>query len=30
VMSRRHVEFLEEDKNILEHVFEETKKWRKE
>jgi UDP-N-acetylglucosamine diphosphorylase/glucosamine-1-phosphate N-acetyltransferase len=30
VMDRRHVEFLEEDKNILEHVFEETKKWRKE
>ena len=30
VMSRRQVEFTEEDKNILEHVFEETKKWRKE
>lgn len=30
VMSRRHVEFTEEDKNMLEHVFEETKKWRKE
>lgn len=30
VMSRRHVEFTEVDKNMLEHVFEETKKWRKE
>ncbi|WP_291118119.1 GlmU family protein [Flavobacterium sp. UBA6135] len=30
VMSRRHVEFTEEDARILEHVFEETKKWRKE
>ncbi len=30
VMSRRHVDFSEEDKNMLEHVFEETKKWRKE
>ncbi len=30
VMSRRHVEFSEQDKNILEHVFEETKKWRKD
>ena len=30
VMSRRHVDFTEEDKNMLEHVFEETKKWRKE
>lgn len=24
-MSRRHVEFTEEDAKILEHVFEETK-----
>ena len=30
VMDRRHVEFTEEDKVILEHVFEESKKWRKE
>jgi UDP-N-acetylglucosamine diphosphorylase/glucosamine-1-phosphate N-acetyltransferase len=30
VMSRRHVEFSEEDAKILEHVFEETKKYRKE
>ena len=30
VMSRRQVEFTEEDARILEHVFEETKKWRKE
>lgn len=30
VMSRRHVEFTEQDAHILEHVFEETKKWRKE
>ncbi|WP_394759191.1 GlmU family protein [Flavobacterium sp.] len=30
VMARRQVEFSEEDANILEHVFEETKKWRKE
>ena len=30
VMSRRHVEFTEEDIKILEHVFEETKKYRKE
>jgi len=29
-MSRRHVEFTEEDAKILEHVFEETKKYRKE
>ena len=29
-MSRRQVEFTEEDARILEHVFEETKKWRKE
>lgn len=30
VMSRRHVEFTEEDAKILEHVFELTKKYRKE
>jgi len=30
VMSRRHVEFDEQEAAILEHVFEETKKWRKE
>ena len=30
VMSRRHVEFTELDSKILEHVFEETKKYRKE
>ena len=30
VMSRRHVEFTEQDEKILEHVFEESKKWRKE
>jgi len=30
VMSRRHVEFTEQDAAILEHVFEESKKWRKE
>lgn len=30
VMSRRKVEFTEEDAAILEHVFEETKKWRKD
>ena len=30
VMSRRHVEFTEKDTKILEHVFEETKKYRKE
>lgn len=30
VMSRRHVEFSEEDAKILEHVFELTKKYRKE
>jgi UDP-N-acetylglucosamine diphosphorylase/glucosamine-1-phosphate N-acetyltransferase len=30
VMSRRHIEFSEQDAAILEHVFEETKKWRKE
>ncbi len=30
VMSRRHVDFTEDDAKILEHVFEETKKYRKE
>jgi UDP-N-acetylglucosamine diphosphorylase/glucosamine-1-phosphate N-acetyltransferase len=30
VMARRQVEFTDEDAKILEHVFEETKKWRKE
>lgn len=30
VMSRRKVEFTEEDAAILEHVFEESKKWRKD
>lgn len=30
VMSRRHVEFTDQDAAILNHVFEETKKWRKE
>jgi UDP-N-acetylglucosamine diphosphorylase/glucosamine-1-phosphate N-acetyltransferase len=30
VMKRRGVEFTEEDKAILEHVFEETKKWRRD
>ncbi|MDT0643283.1 GlmU family protein [Zunongwangia sp. F363] len=30
VMKRRNVEFTEEDKAILEHVFEETKKWRRD
>ena len=30
VMSRRHVDFTEEDAKILEHIFEETKKYRKE
>lgn len=30
VMSRRKVEFTVQDAAILEHVFEETKKWRKE
>ena len=29
VMQRRNIEFSEEDKAILEHVFEETKKWRR-
>ncbi|OWP84324.1 glucose-1-phosphate thymidylyltransferase [Flavobacterium davisii] len=30
VMGRRHVEFSEQDVKILEHIFEETKKYRKE
>ena len=30
VMDRRHMEFTEQDKAILEHVFEETKKYRRE
>lgn len=30
VMSRRKVEFTEQDAAILEHIFEETKKWRKD
>jgi len=30
VMSRRDVEFDEKEAKILEHVFEETKKWRKD
>lgn len=30
VMGRRDIEFSEEDKTILEHVFEETKKYRRE
>jgi len=30
VMQRRNVEFDEKEMRILEHVFEETKKWRKE
>jgi UDP-N-acetylglucosamine diphosphorylase/glucosamine-1-phosphate N-acetyltransferase len=30
VMSRRNVEFTEQDAAIMEHVFEETKKWRKD
>ncbi|MBQ4821800.1 GlmU family protein [Aquimarina sp. MMG016] len=29
VMSRRNIEFTEQDEKILEHVFEETKEWRK-
>ncbi|AXT50502.1 glucose-1-phosphate thymidylyltransferase [Aquimarina sp. BL5] len=29
VMSRRNIELTEEDQKILEHVFEETKTWRK-
>lgn len=30
VMSRRNVEFDEKEARILEHIFEESKKWRKE
>jgi hypothetical protein len=30
VMARRQVEFSEQDQKILEHVFEETSKYRKE
>ncbi len=30
VMSRRNIEFTKEDQSILEHVFEETKKYRRE
>ena len=30
VMARREMEFPEEDRAILEQVFEETRKWRKE
>ncbi len=30
VMSRRHIEFTKQDAKILEYVFEETKKYRKE
>jgi len=30
VMSRRDVEFSDEDAAIMEHIFEESKKWRKE
>jgi hypothetical protein len=30
VMSRRNLVFDEQEAAILEHVFEETKKWRKE
>ncbi|MFD2603221.1 GlmU family protein [Flavobacterium suzhouense] len=30
VMSRRNVEFTEQDAAIMEHIFEESKKWRKE
>ncbi len=29
VMKRRNIQFTEEDKAILEHVFEQTKKWRR-
>jgi len=29
VMSRRSIEFTEEDSKILEFVFEETKRWRR-
>jgi len=30
VMSRRNIDFTEEDKAILEQVFEDTKQWRRE
>ena len=30
VMGRRKVDFTEEDAKIMEHIFEETKKFRKE
>ncbi|MEZ4818114.1 MAG: GlmU family protein [Flavobacteriaceae bacterium] len=30
VMSRRHIEFTEEDAKILTHVFEESAKWRRD
>jgi UDP-N-acetylglucosamine diphosphorylase/glucosamine-1-phosphate N-acetyltransferase len=30
VMSRRNLEFDEKEQQILEHIFEETKKWRKD
>ena len=30
VMARRHVDFTDDDAAILEHVFEESKKWRKD
>jgi UDP-N-acetylglucosamine diphosphorylase/glucosamine-1-phosphate N-acetyltransferase len=30
VMSRRNIEFDEKEQQILEHIFEETKKWRKD
>jgi hypothetical protein len=29
-MSRRNVDFDEKEQRILEHVFEDTKKWRKD
>ncbi|WP_438712495.1 GlmU family protein [Aquimarina muelleri] len=29
VMSRRNIEFTDQEKRILEHIFEETKQWRK-
>jgi hypothetical protein len=29
-MSRRNIEFDEKEQQILEHIFEETKKWRKD
>ena len=30
VLGRRNIKFSDEEKAILEHVFEETKKWRRE